>query len=62
MKNNDNNSTPDFLKGPTTDAKGLPLRIALDGERRLDQPYKSGRGFKLTWNHRDGVRIVPNNG
>jgi hypothetical protein len=58
MNNQKNSKTPEFLKGSTTDEKGLPLRMKLEGERRLDQPYNSSKKFKLAWNRFQGVVIV----
>src|SRR5262245_33256865 len=57
MMNNPNKSktTPEFLKGSTVDEKGLPLRLKIQGERRLDRPYQSANRFKLVWTLRDGV-------
>ncbi len=59
--NNPNKSktTPEFLKGSTVDEKGLPLRMKIEGERRLDQPYQSAKKFKLAWDRFRGVTIVP---
>ena len=59
--NNPNKSktTPEFLKGSNVDEKGLPLRMKIEGERRLDQPYQSSKKFKLAWNRFQGVEIVP---
>ena len=59
--NNPNNKskTPEYLKGPTVDEKGLPLRMRIQGERRLDRPYESSKGFKLKWNRFAGVVIEP---
>ena len=59
MKPNDQSKVPQFLKGSNVDAKGLPLRMAIEGEeRRLDEPYRS-KGIRLRWNLRDGVVIEP---
>jgi hypothetical protein len=59
--NNPNKSktTPEFLKGSTVDKKGLPLRMKIEGERRLDQPYERAKKFKLAWNRFEGVVFVP---
>ena len=59
--NNPNKSktTPEFLKGSTVDEKGLPLRMKIEGERRLDQPYQRAKKFKLAWNRLEGVVFVP---
>jgi hypothetical protein len=59
--NNPNKSrtTPEFLKGSTVDEKGLPLRMKIEGDRRLDRPYQSAKKFKLAWNRFQGVVIVP---
>ena len=59
MKNENKSDTPEFLKGSTVDEKGLPLRMKIGGERRLDQPYESSKKFKLTWNRVEGVLISP---
>lgn len=59
MKNENQSDTPEFLKGSTVDEKGLPLRMKIGGERRLDQPYNSSKKFKLAWNRLEGVLIVP---
>lgn len=59
MNNPNKAKTPDFLKGATVDEKGLPLRMKIDGERRIDQPYQSAKKFKLAWNRFQGVVIVP---
>lgn len=59
MNNPTKAKTPDFLKGSTVDEKGLPLRMKIDGERRIDQPYQSAKKFKLAWNRFQGVVIVP---
>jgi hypothetical protein len=61
MNNPNKPKTPEFLKGATVDENGLPLRMKLEGERRLDQPYQSAKKFKLTWNRFQGVVIVPEN-
>ncbi|EEF60505.1 hypothetical protein [Pedosphaera parvula] len=58
MKSN-NNETPEFLKGAIVDDKGLPLRMKVEGERRLDRPYDATKKFKLVWNRLQGVVIVP---
>ena len=59
MKNENKSETPEFLKGSTVDEKGLPLRMKIGGERRLDQPYNSSKKFKLVWNRLQGVVLVP---
>ena len=59
MSKNNQTKTPEYLKAPTVDAKGLPLRMNIQGERRLDQPYQSTKGFKLKWNRFEGVVIEP---
>ena len=57
--NNPNKSktTPEFLKGSTVDEKGLPLRMKIEGERRLDQPYRAKK-LKLTWDRFQGVVVT----
>jgi hypothetical protein len=57
MKTNEP-KVPEFLKGSNVDANGLPLRMAIQGQRRLDEPYRS-KGIRLRWNLRDGVVIEP---
>lgn len=57
MKNQ--KQTPEHLIGSTTDANGLPLRMKIAGERRLDKPYEPTKKFKLVWNRLQGVVIVP---
>ena len=59
MNNQKKSNTPEFLKGSTTDEKGLPLRMKIEGERRLDEPYQSAGKFKLVWDRFRGVVIVP---
>lgn len=59
MKNNSKEETPEFLKGAFVDEKGLPLRMRLEGERRLDRPYEPAKRFTLVWNRLHGVVIVP---
>jgi hypothetical protein len=59
MNNNEKNETPDYLKGSTVDENGLPLRMKIGGERRLDRPYTTTKKFKLVWNRLQGVVIVP---
>lgn len=56
---NDKNNTPEFLKGSTVDENGLPLRLKIGGERRLDRPYESAKKFKLVWNRLQGAIFVP---
>ena len=51
--------TPDYLRGSAVDSKGLPLRMKIDSERRLDKPYESAKKFKLGWNRLQGVVIIP---
>ena len=46
-------------ENPDPVEKGLPLRMKIQGERRLDQPYQSGKEFKLKWDRFRGVTIVP---
>lgn len=50
-------ATPEFLKGSTVDEKGLPLRMKIQGERRLDRPYESAKKLKLTWDRFQGVLV-----
>src|SRR5262249_61578455 len=59
MIKNNQTKTPEHLKGSTVDEKGLPLRMKIQGERRLDRPYESTKPFKLRWNRIDGVVILP---
>jgi hypothetical protein len=60
MKSQNNQSTvPEFLKGSNVDAKGLPLRMNIEGERRLDEPYRTGKKFKLSYTLGQGVVIEP---
>ena len=62
MNKNNKTNTPEYLKAPTVDAKGLPLRMKIQGERRLDRPYESAKGFALKWNRFEGVVIEPTEG
>ena len=59
--NNPNNKskTPEYLKGPTVDEKGLPLRMKIQGERRLDRPYEPTKKFKWHWDRFQGAVMVP---
>jgi hypothetical protein len=59
VKTENKTNTPDHLKGSTVDEKGLPLRMNIGGERRLDRPYEAAKKFKLAWNRFQGVVIVP---
>ena len=60
MKPIKNQSTvPDYLKAANVDARGLPLRMNIEGERRLDEPYRTGKKFKLSYNLAQGVVIEP---
>jgi hypothetical protein len=59
MNDHAENTTPEFLKGAAVDEKGLPLRMKIAGERRLDRPYEPATKFKLVWNRLQGVVIVP---
>jgi hypothetical protein len=61
MNKNDRTKTPEYLKGSTVDAKGLPIRMKIQGERRLDRPYQSATKFKLVWDRINGVVLVPEN-
>lgn len=53
------NSEKEALDFAKEIAKGLPLRMRVQGERRMDEPYKSAKGFKLKWNRFEGVVIEP---
>lgn len=61
MMRSDNNQgeVPGYLKGKHMDAKGLPLRMAIEGERRLDEPYRVGKKLKLSYTLGQGVVIEP---
>ncbi len=62
MNKDKKTQTPEFLKGSTVDERGLPLRMKIDGERRLDRPYEPAKKFKLVWNRLEGVVIVSEEG
>jgi hypothetical protein len=59
VKTENKANTPEHLKGSTVDEKGLPLRMKIQGERRLDKPYEATKKFKWHWDRFQGAVMVP---